>query len=391
MSINTQNIEIFEEGNPLKSRKVTVAVKNNCKILSHEPYVAEAIKMYDLYCPSDVISNIASYEDGTFKAVREGTVSYVNEETNTAAIELSGKHTVSVSINKNERVDVGSKIDVVVSRKKGKITADASSKSAQIERMKQELLKQIQSPTSAYVGYVKQIVYNGSNTFNGFIVDVGGLNCFMPGTESDVVPLNDFASLVGAQMYVKPVSVSKDSIIVSHKAYLETLKPSVLERLREEKSGTQITGKISSVKHFGVFILIDSCISTLLSVSEMDEETESKFKEGTLKYGDDISFYIDNITGDRITVTQTASKSEGWEKLKETVDKTENYVLNGTVKNIFNNGVVIISEEFNGITFFLSSKVVMLEKLKVGAQVELPVESIDTVKKTVRLKIEVKQ
>ena len=180
MSINTQNIEIFEEGNPLKSRKVTVAVKNNCKILSHEPYVAEAIKMYDLYCPSDVISNIASYEDGTFKAVREGTVSYVNEETNTAAIELSGKHTVSVSINKNERVDVGSKIDVVVSRKKGKITADASSKSAQIERMKQELLKQIQSPTSAYVGCVKQIVYNGSNTFNGFIVDVGGLNCFMP-------------------------------------------------------------------------------------------------------------------------------------------------------------------------------------------------------------------
>ena len=120
----------------------------------------------------------------------------------------------------------------------------------------------------------------------------------------------------------------------------------------------------------------------------MDEETESKFKEGTLKYGDDISFYIDNITGDRITVTQTASKSEGWEKLKETVDKTENYVLNGTVKNIFNNGVVIISEEFNGITFFLSSKVVVIDNLVVGNPVDLPVESIDTVKKTVRIKIE---
>ena len=155
--INTQNIEIFEDGNPLNSRKVVVPVKSNCKILSHEPYVADALKMYDLYCPSEVISNIASYEEGTFKSVREGLVSSFNEDENTATIELSGKHTVAVAINKNERIDVGNKIDVVVSRNKGKITADASSKSAQIERMKQELLKQIETPTSAYVGTIKQI------------------------------------------------------------------------------------------------------------------------------------------------------------------------------------------------------------------------------------------
>lgn len=386
--INTQNIEIFEDGNPLNSRKVVVPVKSNCKILSHEPYVADALKMYDLYCPSEVISNIASYEEGTFKSVREGLVSSFNEDENTATIELSGKHTVAVAINKNERIDVGNKIDVVVSRNKGKITADASSKSAQIERMKQELLKQIETPTSAYVGTIKQIVFNNTNSFNGFIVDVGGLSCFMPGTESDIVPLNDFESMVGSQKYIMPISVSKDSIIVSHKAYLNTLRPSVLAELSNTAPGTLINGKISSVKHFGVFILINSCISTLLSVSEMDEETETKFKDGTLKYGDDISFYIDNITDDRITVTQTASKSEGWEKLKEAVDKDKNYVLKGIVKNVFNNGVVIISEEFNGITFFLSSKVVVIDNLVVGNPVDLPVESIDTVKKTVRIKIE---
>ena len=194
--------------------------------------------------------------------------------------------------------------------------------------------------------------------------------------------------MIGQQKYVMPISVSKDSIIVSHKMYLNTLRPSVLANLSATAPGTLINGKISSVKHFGVFILIESCISTLLSVSEMDEETEKKFKDGTLKYGDDISFYIDNITDDRITVTQTASKSEGWERLKEAVDKTDNYILNGTVKNIFNNGVVIISEEFNGITFFLSSKVVVIDNLAVGKSVALSVESIDTVKKTVRLKIE---
>ena len=248
-------------------------------------------------------------------------------------------------------------------------------------------MKQIQNPTSAFVGTIKEIVYNTQNTFNGFLVDVSGMTCFMPGTESDVVPLNDFTTMVGKMMYVMPVAESKDSIVVSHKEFLNTLKPRTIDNLINTPKNTLITGKISSVKHFGVFILIDDCVPTLLSASEMNDETETKFKNGTLVIGEDINFYIDNINGDRVSITQTVSKSEGWDKLKETVDKNENYILNGSVKNIFDNGVVIISEEFNGITFFLSSKIVNIENLKVGTPVAFPVESIDTVKKTVRLKI----
>ena len=209
----------------------------------------------------------------------------------------------------------------------------------------------------------------------------------MPGTESDVVPLNDFKELVGKDMYVMPINMIKDSIIVSHKEYLNTLKPRVLDKLADIEKGTVVTGTISSVKKFGLFILIESCVATLLSVSEMNEVTESKFKAGELKVGDNIDFYIDNISDGRVIVTQTVSKSEGWDNLKEAVAKNENYKLKGVVKNIFDNGVVIISEEFNNITFFLSSKVVVLDDLKVGNEVVLPVESVDTVKKTVRLKI----
>lgn len=389
MGILTQRIEIYEDNDPLNSRFVTVPVSSSKnKILSHEPYVIEAMKMYDMYCSNESVSNIVSYEDCSSKRVREGVISSYNEDSNTATIMLSSKHSVSVSINKNEKVEVGNKIDVVVSKSKGRLMADASSKSAQIERLKQELLKQIQTPTSAYVGVVKEIVYNASNTFNGFMVDVSGLKCFMPGIESDIVPLNDYKEMVGNELYVMPIAESKDNIVVSHKEYLSTMKPDVLKRLSEVESGTIVEGEISSVKNFGVFILIDSCVSTLLSVSEMDEETENKFKNGALNVGDKIKFFIDSINSDRITVTQTVSKSEGWNRLKETVEKSENYNLNGTVKNIFDNGVVIISEEFNGITFFLSSKVVILEGLEVGKDVVLPVESIDVVKKTVRLRIE---
>ena len=209
----------------------------------------------------------------------------------------------------------------------------------------------------------------------------------MPGTESDVVPLNDFNELLGKELYVMPVNQIKDSIIVSHKEYLNTLKPSVLDRLVSLEKGSVVTGVVSSIKHFGAFILIDECVATLLSVSEMNEVTEAKFKAGQLKVGDPIDFYIDSISDEKVIITQTVSKTEGWDKLKEAIEKTPDYKLKGVVKNLFDNGVVVLSEEFNGITFFLSSKVVELDKLTVGQEVELPVESVDTVKKTVRLKI----
>ena len=387
-NILTQRVEIFSESDPLNSTFVDIPVHKGEKIMCHEPYVLDALKMYAGSCTDEVLDAIYQYEKvGKFKDVREGSIYRYDEKKSTAEIDLSQKHSVAVEINANEKVNVGDKIDVVVTKSVGRLTADASSKSAQIERLRQELVKEIQTPTSAYSGTVKEIVYNGANVFNGFIVDIKGVRCFMPGTESDVVPLNNFNELLGKELYVMPVNQIKESIIVSHKEYLNTLKPSVLDRLINLDKGSVVTGVVSSIKHFGAFILIEECVATLLSVSDMNEVTEAKFKAGQLKVGDSIDFYIDSINDEKVIITQTVSKTEGWDKLKETIEKTPDYKLKGVVKNIFANGVVVLSEEFNGITFFLSSKVVELDKLTVGQEVELPVENVDVIKKTVRLKI----
>lgn len=388
MSIRTQTIEIYNDSNPLDTRVVTVPVRKGQKIFSHEPYALDAMKMYDKYCGDDIISNIMSYEGGNFRDVRIGVVSSFNSDKEIATIELSGKHSVLVDYDsKSEELELGKKIDVVVSRSKGRITGDATSKAAQIERVKQELSRQVDSPSYAYVGVIDSIIFNAANAFNGFVVDVSGVKCFMPGSESDVVPLNDYNELVGQTRYVMPIAASKDSIVVSHKEYLSTLKATVLSNLIESKSTELVEGIVSSVKKFGVFIIIGKCIPTLLSVSEMDEETEHKFKKGDINIGDTIKFYVESVKDDRVTITQTACKSLGWDKLKEVVDKDKDYNIRGTIKNIFENGVVIVANEFNNITFFLSSKVLNIETLSVGSEVVLPVENVDVVKKTVRLKI----
>jgi ribosomal protein S1 len=388
MSIRTQTIEIYDDANPLDVKYVTVPVRKGQKIFCHEPYVLEAMKMYDKYCGEEVLDGIMSYEGGNFRDVRVGVVSSFSSDKETATIELSAKHSVLVDYNpKSEDLELGKKIDVVVSKSKGKITGDATSKTAQLERVRQELIRQVDSPSYAYVGMIKEVIFNGANAFNGFVVDVSGVKCFMPGSESDVVPLNDYNELVGQTRYVMPIASSKESIVVSHKEYLNTLKATVLNDLIETKSTDLVEGVVSSVKKFGVFIIIGKCVPTLLSVSEMDEETESKFKNGEIKVDDTIKFYVESVKDDRVTITQTACKSLGWDKLKETVDANKNYKLNGTVKNIFENGAVVVAPEFNNITFFLSSKVLNLETLSVGSEVVLPVENIDAVKKTVRLKI----
>ena len=388
MSIRTQTIEIYDDANPLEVRYVTVPVRKGQKIFCHEPYVLEAMKMYDKYCGEDVMDGILSYEGGSFRDVREGVVSSFSSEKATATIELSAKHSVLVDYNsKSEELELGKKIDVVVSKSKGKITGDATSKTAQLERVRQELVRQVDSPSYAYVGTIKEVIFNGANAFNGFVVDVSGVKCFMPGSESDVVPLNDYNELIGQTRYVMPIAASKESIVVSHKEYLNTLKTKVLDSLIETNSTELVEGVVSSVKKFGVFIIIGKCVPTLLSVSEMDEETENKFKNGEIKVDDTIKFYVESVKDDRVTITQTACKSLGWDKLKEVVDNDKNYNIRGTIKNIFENGAVVVANEFNNITFFLSSKVLNLEALSVGSEVILPVENIDPVKKTVRLKI----
>lgn len=388
MSIGTQTIEIYDDANPLEVKSVTVPVRSGQKIFSHESYALEAMKMYDKYCAGEVINNILTYEGGNFRDVRVGVVSSFSTEKETATIELSAKHSVSVEYNsKTEEMELGKKIDVVVSKNKGKITGDATSKTAQLERVKQELIRQVDSPSYAYAGVIKDIIFNVANAFNGFVVEVSGVKCFMPGSESDVVPLNDYNELVGQTRYVMPIAASKESIVVSHKEYLNTLKGTVLNNLIETKSTELVEGVVSSVKKFGVFIIIDKCVPTLLSVSEMDEETEMKFKNGEIKIDDTIKFYVESVKDDRVTITQTACKSLGWNKLKEVVDNDKNYSIRGTIKNIFENGAVVVANEFNNITFFLSSKVLNLEELSVGSEVVLPVENVDVVKKTVRLKI----
>ena len=100
-------------------------------------------------------------------------------------------------------------------------------------------------------GFVKR------RTKGGLIVDVYGIEAFLPGSQIDVKPIRDFDIFVGKKMEVKVVKINyaNDNVVVSHKVLIEkdieAQKGLILNNLEK---GQVLEGVIKNMTNFGVFI-----------------------------------------------------------------------------------------------------------------------------------------
>lgn len=114
-----------------------------------------------------------------------------------------------------------------------------------------ELIQSALDDDNVIEGMVKR------RTKGGLIVDVYGIESFLPGSQIDVKPIRDFDVFVGKKMEVKVVKInySNDNVVVSHKVLiekdLEKQKAQILENLEK---GQVLEGVIKNMTNFGVFI-----------------------------------------------------------------------------------------------------------------------------------------
>jgi small subunit ribosomal protein S1 len=100
-------------------------------------------------------------------------------------------------------------------------------------------------------GFVKR------RTKGGLIVDIFGIEAFLPGSQIDVKPIRDFDIFVGKNMEVKVVKINhtNDNVVVSHKVLiekdLEAQRQTILTNLDK---GQVLEGVIKNMTNFGVFI-----------------------------------------------------------------------------------------------------------------------------------------
>jgi small subunit ribosomal protein S1 len=94
-------------------------------------------------------------------------------------------------------------------------------------------------------------------TKGGLIVDIFGLEAFLPGSQIDVKPIRDFDIFVGKKMEVKVVKINyaNDNVVVSHKVLIEKdLEQQKAEILNNLEKGQVLEGVIKNMTNFGVFI-----------------------------------------------------------------------------------------------------------------------------------------
>lgn len=166
-------------------------------------------------------------------------------------------------------------------------------------------------------GFVKR------RTKGGLIVDVHGVESFLPGSQIDVKPIRDFDVFVGKKMEVKVVKINytNDNVVVSHKVLiekdLEKQKAAILTNLEK---GQVLEGVIKNMTNFGVFIDLGG-VDGLLHITDISWG-RINHPEEVLNLDDKVNVVVLDFDDDkkRISLGMKQLTAHPWDSLEKTIE-----------------------------------------------------------------------
>ena len=151
----------------------------------------------------------------------------------------------------NPDLKAGDTVEVYVENaedKKGQLVL--SHKKARMSKS-WERVNQALDAQEVITGYIK------CRTKGGMIVDVFGIEAFLPGSQIDVHPIRDYDQFVGKTMEVKVVKINQEfrNVVVSHKALIEAeLEAQKQEIIGKLEKGQILEGVVKNITSYGVFV-----------------------------------------------------------------------------------------------------------------------------------------
>ena len=186
------------------------------------------------------------------KEVVEGTIISMNKRE--VVVNIGYKSDGIISLNEfryNPELKVGDKVEVYVETqedKKGQLTL--SHKQARALRSWDRVNEALEKD-EIIKGFVK------CRTKGGMIVDVFGIEAFLPGSQIDVKPIRDYDVYVGKTMEFKVVKINQEfkNVVVSHKALIEAeLEQQKKDIISKLEKGQVLEGTVKNITSYGVFI-----------------------------------------------------------------------------------------------------------------------------------------
>ena len=196
-----------------------------------------------------VAENFVDTEDDT---VVEGTVVSITDRD--AIIDINAKSEGVISLNEfryNPNLAVGDKVEVLVDVREDKTgQLVLSHRKARV----------IQAWDKVNAAHETGEIVNGfvkCRTKGGMIVDVFGIEAFLPGSQIDVKPIRDYDVYVNKTMEFKVVKINHEfkNVVVSHKALIEAdLEIQKKEIIGQLEKGQVLEGVVKNITSYGVFI-----------------------------------------------------------------------------------------------------------------------------------------
>ena len=151
----------------------------------------------------------------------------------------------------NPELKVGDTVEVYVENqedKKGQLVL--SHKKARLSKSWERVNAALENE-EVIQGYIK------CRTKGGMIVDVFGIEAFLPGSQIDVHPIRDYDVFVGKTMEFKVVKINQEfrNVVVSHKALIEAeLEAQKKEIISHLEKGQVLEGTVKNITSYGVFV-----------------------------------------------------------------------------------------------------------------------------------------
>ena len=176
-------------------------------------------------------------------------------------------------------------------------------------------------------GYVK------CRTKGGLIVDVFGIEAFLPGSQIDVKPIRDYDQYVDKTMEFKVVKINKEfkNVVVSHKALIEAeLEVQKKEIISQLEKGQVLEGTVKNITSYGVFIDLGG-VDGLVHITDLSWGRVNHPEE-VVELDQIVKVVILDFDDDKKRIALGMKQLEGhpWEKLDENLqvgDKVKGKVV----------------------------------------------------------------
>jgi small subunit ribosomal protein S1 len=335
--------------------------------------------------------------DNTFKQINDGEMIQATIESLTktdAVVNIGFKSDGLISLNEFRDIPggikVGDVIEVMVVEKEDREgNLNLSRKAARTTRAWERIME-VNKTGEIVTGLVT------SKTKGGLIVDVFGMETFLPGSQIDVKPVTDYDQFVGKTMEFKVVKINETikNAVVSHKALIESdIEAQRAEIIGKLEKGQVLEGIIKNITDFGAFLDLGGLDGLLyitdISWGRINHPTE------VLKMDQKINVVVLDFDDDkkRISLGLKQLTPHPWDTLAENFKEGD--TVKGKVVNIEDYGAFLeITPGVEGLVHvseitWANTPINAKEFFKLGDEYEAKVVTLD--KETRKMSLSIKQ